>query len=138
MSKINKLGEKEEDCHDNIFPEIHFKDYVSLQKRLISTSSIRIYVKLDNWKWKVNGSLNGFIWFRYFWDCHSIELEKLHLWYKFDVVADLASGKNYAAKRYCIGKKVIFCPSIVLFSSDPKVFRCKKFRFVKNSKFWVK
>ncbi len=47
---MNKLGKKEEDCHDNIFPEIHFKDYVPLQKRLISTSSIRIYVKLENWK----------------------------------------------------------------------------------------
>ncbi len=47
---MNKLEEKEEDCDDNIFPEIHFKGYVPLQKRLISTTSIRIYVKLENWK----------------------------------------------------------------------------------------
>jgi hypothetical protein len=33
MSKVNKLGKKEEDCHDNIFPKIHFKDYVPLQKK---------------------------------------------------------------------------------------------------------
>jgi hypothetical protein len=50
MSKMNKLDKNQEYCHDNIFPEIHFKDYVPLQKRLISTSSIRIYVKLENWK----------------------------------------------------------------------------------------
>ncbi len=45
---MNKLDKKEEDCHDNIFPEIHFIDYVPIQKRLISTSSIKIYVKLEN------------------------------------------------------------------------------------------
>jgi hypothetical protein len=49
MSKMNELDKKEEDCH-NIFPEINFKDYVSIQKTLISTISIRIYVKLKNWK----------------------------------------------------------------------------------------
>jgi hypothetical protein len=26
MSKMNKLGKNKEDCQDNIFPEIHFKD----------------------------------------------------------------------------------------------------------------
>jgi hypothetical protein len=76
--------------------------------------------------------------FLYFWECHSIELEKWHIWSKFDVVAGLASWENYAPKRYCIGKKVIFCPWITLFFSDPIFFRCKTFRFVKNSKFWVK
>ena len=50
MNKMNKLDKKEEGCHDNIFPEIHFKDYVPIQKRLISMSSIEIYVKLENWK----------------------------------------------------------------------------------------
>jgi hypothetical protein len=45
---MNKLEKKDEGCHDNIFPEIHCKDYVPIQKRLISTSSIKIYVKLEN------------------------------------------------------------------------------------------
>ena len=47
---MNKLDKKEEGCHDNIFPEIHFKVYAPLQKILVPTIPIRIYVKLDNWK----------------------------------------------------------------------------------------
>ncbi len=47
---MNKLGKREEECHDDIFLEIHFKDYVPLQKRLVSMSSIRLYVKLESWK----------------------------------------------------------------------------------------
>ena len=66
MRKMNKLGKKKEDCHDNIFPEIHFKVYAPLQKILVSTISIRIYVKLENWNRKVNGSLDAFMWFRRF------------------------------------------------------------------------
>jgi hypothetical protein len=31
---MNKLAENEEECHDDIFLEIHFKDYAPLQKDL--------------------------------------------------------------------------------------------------------
>ncbi len=47
---MNKLDKKEEGCHDNIFPEIRFKDYDPIQKRLISMNSIEIYRKVENWK----------------------------------------------------------------------------------------
>jgi hypothetical protein len=33
---MNKLGKKEEDCHDNIFPEIHFKDCFATKKTYLN------------------------------------------------------------------------------------------------------